>query len=143
MKKILFLCTGNSCRSQMAEGWGNYFFASKYKFYSAGTTTHSLNPLAVRVMSESDVDISGHTSKTLKDLSEKSFDVVFTVCSDADNSCPVFVGSKVIHFGFADPPKLTKGFSTEEECLPIYRRVRDEIKEFVMNLESYMDQFKH
>ena len=107
MKKILFLCTGNSCRSQMAEGWGKKLLSSKYEFYSAGTKTHGLNPKAVLVMKEKKVDISNHTSKNVNDLQNIKFDFVFTVCGHADETCPAYLKkAKVIHVGFDDPPKL-------------------------------------
>lgn len=135
MLKILFLCTGNSCRSQMAEGWARHFTSDKIQAYSAGTENHGLNPLAVKVMAEAGVDISEHCSKTLADLNEREFDYVITVCSDADKNCPIFPGKTIrIHRGFDDPPRLAKTAKTEEETLSIYRRVRDEIRDYVITL---------
>ena len=135
---ILFLCTGNSCRSQMGEGWGKFLHFERFSFYSAGTKKHGLNPYAVKVMSEVGVDISNHQSKTIDELpKDMRVDYVFTVCSDADNNCPVFPEGKIIHVGFDDPPRLTKGRTDEEEILAVYRRVRDEIKEMVINIERY------
>lgn len=135
MLKILFLCTGNSCRSQMAEGWARKLKGDEIESCSAGTETHGLNPNAVKVMAEAGVDISGHKSKTVADLETKEFDYVITVCSDADQNCPIFPGKAVkIHHGFDDPPKLAKSAQTEEEALSHYRRVRDEIKDFVQTL---------
>ncbi len=135
MLKILFLCTGNSCRSQMAEGWAKKLIGDKIESYSAGTETHGLNPNAVKVMAEAGVDISGHKSKTVADLETKEFDYVITVCSDADQNCPIFPGKAVkIHHGFDDPPKLAKSAKTEEEVLSHYRRVRDEIRDFINKL---------
>lgn len=139
MKKILFLCTGNSCRSQMAEGWAKKLRGDKYKFYSAGTKKHGLNSKAVKVMSEAGVDISGHDSNTLDEITDLPIDVVFTVCSDAHENCPFFSGGKVIHKGFDDPPRLTADYDCEEETLNVYRRVRDEIKDFISEIEKYMD----
>lgn len=130
--KILFLCTGNSCRSQMAEGWARHFHGDKFDFYSAGIEKHGMNPRAILVMNEAGVDISGHRSKTLDDIGPVSFDFVFTVCGHANEHCPYFPGkAKVIHVGFDDPPRLALGLSNEDEILSHYRRVRDEIREFV------------
>lgn len=138
-KNILFLCTGNSCRSQMAEGWGKKFLTEKYNIYSAGTKKHGLNPNAVEVMKEVGVDISLHTSNTTDELGETKMDLVFTVCSDAHESCPVFPGGRIIHVGFDDPPRLTKDLTDREEILSVYRRVRDEIKDFVLNIENHIE----
>jgi arsenate reductase len=136
---ILFLCTGNSCRSQMAEGWGRALKGDIYNFWSAGIETHGLNPNAVKVMAEAGVDISGHTSDNVNDL-DVQFDVVFTVCGHADENCPYFPGApRVIHVGFDDPPKLAKEARTEEEALGHYRRVRDEIRAFVEHIEDYLE----
>jgi len=130
--KILFLCTGNSCRSQMAEGWARFLKTDEIEPYSAGIETHGLNPLAVKVMAEAGVDISAHRSKHLKEVMHLQFDYVITVCDAANESCPFFPGKTVrIHKGFDDPPKLAKTAKTEEEALGHYRRVRDEIRAFV------------
>ncbi|MFG1494259.1 arsenate reductase ArsC [Halobacteriovorax sp. ZH4_bin.1] len=134
-KNILFLCTGNSCRSQMAEGWGKALKGDKYNFYSAGTKKHGLNPYAIKLMKEVGVDISTHTSNTTDELDAK-MDIVITVCSDANENCPYFPGGKIIHIGFDDPPRLTKVLNDEEEILNVYRRVRDEIKTMITNLEE-------
>lgn len=139
MKNVLFLCTGNSCRSQMAEGWGKALKSDKFNFYSAGTKKHGLNPNAIKVMAEADIDITGHESNTTDELPEVSMDYVFTVCSDAHENCPFFPGGKIIHVGFDDPPRLTKEMTDEEEILSVYRRVRDEIKDFVSNIEKHME----
>jgi arsenate reductase (thioredoxin) len=134
-KKILFLCTGNSCRSQMAEGWTRQLKADKIKAYSAGIETHGLNPYAVKVMKEAGVDISGHRSKLVTELTDVQFDYVVTVCGHANETCPFFPGkTKVMHVGFDDPPKLAEDAKTEEEALGHYRRVRDEIRAFVESL---------
>lgn len=138
-KNVLFLCTGNSCRSQMAEGWGKALKADTFNFHSAGTKKHGLNPNAIRVMQEAGVDISNHQSNTTDELPEVKMDFVFTVCSDAHENCPVFPGGKIIHVGFDDPPRLTKGMNDEEEVLSVYRRVRDEIKNMVLDIEEYME----
>ncbi len=133
--KILFLCTGNSCRSQMAEGWARALKGDRIEAFSAGTETHGLNPFAVRVMAEAGVDISGQRSKTVADLPTRDFDFVVTVCDRAREACPLFPGrTKIVHAGFDDPPRLAKDARTEEEALGHYRRVRDEIKAFVETL---------
>jgi arsenate reductase (thioredoxin) len=132
MLKILFLCTGNSCRSQMAEGWTRHLKSDTIEAYSAGIETHGLNPDAVRVMAEAGVDISDYRSKHVDEMRGMEFDYVITVCDNAHQSCPVFPGKvKIIHEGFDDPPRLAAHAKTEEERLVPYRRVRDEIKAFV------------
>ena len=135
MLKILFLCTGNSCRSQMAEGWARHLKTDKIEAYSAGIETHGLNPNAVRVMAEVGVDISGHRSRHVDDFADVDFDYVITVCDNAAESCPVFSGTvRVVHRPFDDPPRLALGAATEEESLAPYRRVRDEIRQYVESL---------
>ena len=130
--KILFLCTGNSCRSQMAEGWTRHLKSDVIEAYSAGIETHGLNPNAVQVMAEAGVDISGHKSQHIDEFKDVQLDCVITVCGHANENCPVFSGTtKVIHVGFDDPPKLAKEAKDENEALDCYRRVRDEIKAFV------------
>jgi len=130
--KVLFLCTGNSCRSQMAEGWTRTLKTGQIDAYSAGTDPGRLDPRAVKVMAEAGVDISDHFSKSLDDLHEVSLDVVVTVCGAANETCPVFPGDTVVvHHGFDDPPRLARDATTEEEALHHYRRVRDEIRGFV------------
>lgn len=140
MKNVLFLCTGNSCRSQMAEGFGKALKGSKYNFYSAGTKKHGLNPRAAQVMNEVGIDISNHQSKTTDELSDQKMDFVITVCSDANENCPYFPGGKILHVGFDDPPRLTENMKDEEEILNVYRRVRDEIKIMVENIEKHLEQ---
>lgn len=133
--KVLFLCTGNSCRSQMAEGWARALKGDVLEASSAGIETHGLNPRAVQVMAEAGVDISAHRSKKLTELKDLDFDGVVTVCGHAKEHCPLFPGkTKVIHVGFDDPPQLARGAKTEDEALSHYRRVRDEIKAFVESL---------
>lgn len=131
--RVLFLCTGNSCRSQMAEGWARFLKGDVIEPYSAGIETHGLNPLAVKVMAEAGVDISAQRSKTVDEFKNMQFDFVVTVCGHANETCPMWLGgkAKVIHAGFDDPPALAKGAATEEEALAHYRRVRDEIRDFV------------
>lgn len=134
--KILFLCTGNSCRSQMAEGWAHALKGEVIEPYSAGIETHGMNPNAIKVMAEAGVDITGQRSKKVEELIDVPFDVVVTVCGHANETCPMWLGKKtrVVHVGFDDPPKLAKTAKTEEEALGHYRRVRDEIKAFVAGL---------
>ena len=130
--KILFLCTGNSCRSQMAEGWARHSKSASIEAFSAGTRPHGLDPRAVQVMKEAGVDISGQRSKSVQSLLDVPFDVVVTVCDSAREACPVFPGgAKVVHVGFEDPPTLARQASSEEEALSHYRRVRDQIRAFV------------
>ncbi len=133
--KILFLCTGNSCRSQMAEGWARRLKGEQLEAWSAGIETHGLNPNAVLVMAEAGVDISGHVSKNLDQLQDVEFDYVITVCGHAHETCPVFPGqAKVVHHGFDDPPALARSADSEAEALGHYRRVRDEIRAYVETL---------
>jgi arsenate reductase (thioredoxin) len=139
--KILFLCTGNSCRSQMAEGWARHLKGGSVEPWSAGIEPKMLDRRAVRVMAEAGVDISRHRSKHLNELKSAQFDYVITVCDSANESCPLFSGeTKRIHKSFDDPPKLAESAGTEEEALVFYRRIRDEIREYVagmpMNLEE-------
>ena len=139
--KVLFLCTGNSCRSQMAEGWARALKGDLIEAYSAGIETHGLNPNAVKVMAESGVDISGHTSKNVDTLREVPFDYVVTVCGHANENCPFFPGSaKVVHVGFGDPPALARQVEGEEAKLECYRRVRDEIRAFVEKLPEGLEK---
>lgn len=135
--KILFLCTGNSCRSQMAEGWARSLKPDCLEAYSAGIEKHGLNPFAVRVMAEAGIDISKQYSKTTEDLATLQFDYVVTVCAHANEHCPVFAGNaKVVHVGFDDPPALTKQLPNGQQKLSVYRRVRDEIRAFVETLPA-------
>lgn len=125
----------------MAEGLARHFRGDNMEFYSAGIERHGLNPDAVQVMSEIGIDISGHTSKTLDDLTKKEFDFVVTVCDHASETCPVFPGkTHRIHRGFDDPPKLAKTASSREEALGHYRRVRDEIKEYILTLPGSLQE---
>ncbi len=133
--RVMFLCTGNSCRSQMAEGWARHLLGDRIDACSAGTSPHGVNPLAVRAMQERAVDISGHTSKAVDACDPPKLDLVVTVCGHADENCPAFLRQStrtmVVHHGFDDPPRLASAASTDEEAMPHYRRVRDEIREFV------------
>lgn len=130
--KVLYLCTGNSCRSQMAEGWTRHLRGDVIESWSAGTVPKSLDPRAVEVMREAGVDISEHRSKAVDELLDLELDYVVTVCDGARESCPVFPGrARIVHRGFEDPPKLAEQAASEEEALLYYRKVRDQIREFV------------
>ncbi len=133
---VLFLCTGNSCRSQMAEGLARHLLGDRARFLSAGTERHGLNRRAVTVMAERGVDISGHLSKTIEELPEVPVDLVITVCDAAREACPVFPSARrMFHRSFADPPALAAAVAaaggSEEEILDCYRLIRDEIESFI------------
>jgi arsenate reductase len=139
--KVLFLCTGNSCRSQMAEGWARRLKGDEIEAYSAGIETHGLNARAVKVMAEAGVDISRQRSKSVAEVKDVPFDYVVTVCDHAHESCPLFPGkAKIVHVGFDDPPRLARDARTEEEALGHYRRVRDEIRAFVAALPGRLER---
>lgn len=138
--RILFLCTGNSCRSQMAEGWTRALKGDTIEAYSAGIETHGLNPNAVRVMAEAGVDISGQKSQNISEFRGMDFDYVVTVCGHAHENCPFFPGkAKVVHAGFQDPPKMALEVEGEQEKLDCYRRVRDDIRAFVSKLPDNLE----
>lgn len=138
--KLLFLCTGNSCRSQMAEGWTRALKGDQIDVYSAGIETHGLNPNAVKVMAEAGVDISTHRSQLVTDFPDVDFDYVVTVCGHAHETCPYFpTGAKVVHVGFDDPPKMAAELEDEQAQLDCYRRVRDEIRAFVETLPEALN----
>jgi arsenate reductase (thioredoxin) len=131
--RILFLCTGNSCRSQMAEGFARAL-RPDIEASSAGVMRHGVNPWAVKAMAEAGVDISGQVSKTVEELPTQEFDFVVTLCDHAAENCPFFPGqAKRIQAAFDDPPALAKGATNEEEIMTGYRRVRDEIKAFILD----------
>ena len=133
--KVLFLCTGNSCRSQMAEGWARALKGDVVEAYSAGIEKHGMNSHAIKVMAETGVDISKQYSKTTAEIGPVQFDYVVTVCGHANENCPIFPGkAKVVHVGFEDPPRLSKDMPDGEGKLAVYRRVRDEIRRFVETL---------
>ena len=139
--KVLFLCTGNSCRSQMAEAWTRHLKGDVIEPYSAGIEPRGLDPKAVRVMAEAGVDISDHRSKHVDELKDIPFDYVVTVCDQAHESCPLFPGrTRVIHVGFDDPPRLAKQARDEQEALSHYRRVRDEIRRFIESLPDRLER---
>jgi arsenate reductase len=138
--RVLFLCTGNSCRSQMAEGFAKALKGDVIDAYSAGVDPHGMNARAIKVMAEAGVDLASHHSKHLDELKAVPFDYVVTVCGHANETCPVFPGrTKVVHVGFDDPPKLAKDAKSEEEALSHYRRVRDEIRTFIQSIEQRLD----
>jgi len=125
----------------MAEGWAKKLKSDVIEPYSAGIETHGLNPNAVKVMAESGVDISAHRSKHLDEVKDVDFDFVVTVCDNAHEHCPIFPGkTRLIHAGFDDPPKLAENANTEDEALDFYRRVRDEIKDFVETLPGSLSK---
>ncbi len=137
--KLLFLCTGNSCRSQMAEGWARHLLGDVIDAYSAGIETHGMNPNAVKVMAEAGVDITGQRSQHIDEFRDVDLDIVITVCGHAHETCPYFPANcKVVHIGFDDPPKMEKELAaqgvSEDEQLNCYRKVRDQIKETIEKL---------
>lgn len=136
-RSILFLCTGNSCRSQMAEGLCRHMRGDEFEVFSAGVEKHGLNPLAVKVMQEIGIDIADHYSKTVDELGPADLDYVVAVCGHADESCPAFPATtKRTFHGFEDPPKLAANAGSEEEALAHYRRVRDDIRSYIEGLSA-------
>ncbi len=132
---ILFLCTGNSCRSQMAEGWTRQLKGDTIEPFSAGIETHGLDPLAVAVMAEAGVDISGQRSKLVNEFRDEPFDYVITVCDHARETCPWFPGNaRKVHKGFDDPPHMALSYDDPEDKRTCYRQVRDQIKDYVLTL---------
>ena len=127
-KKVLFICTHNSARSQMAEGFLNALYRSIYEAHSAGIEPTSVNPHAIKVMAEIGIDISTHHSKSMEEFRGENFDYVVTVCDHAKEACPFFPGEMILHKGFDDPSEFT---GTEDEILEEVRRVRDEIKRWI------------
>lgn len=125
----------------MAEAWARQLKSSSIEPYSAGIEVHGLNPRAVKVMAEAGVDISKQKSKSVMDMVDTEFDYVITVCGHADETCPIFPGrTKIVHVGFDDPPKMALSAKTEEEALSCYRKVRDQIRDFVMELPEGLEQ---
>lgn len=131
MKRILVLCTGNSCRSQIAEGYLKYFVGDKAEVYSAGIETHGVNPRAIEIMKEDGIDISNHTSNNLKEYQQIEFDYVITVCDNAKERCPFFPSTaKKFHQNFTDP---AKAIGSEEEIMQEFKKVREMIKTYCKN----------
>ena len=138
MTSVLFLCTGNSCRSQMAQGWLRQLHPD-IDAYSAGIVAHGQNPLAIKAMAMAGIDISDQPSQTTDELPLDKVDYVFTVCDNAAENCPFFPAEvRLQHVPFDDPPKLARDAKTEEEALSHYIRVRDDIREFVETIEDYL-----
>ena len=136
--KVLFLCTGNACRSQMTEGWARRLLGDRLEAFSAGIDPRGLDARAVRVMAEEGVDISGQRSKHVDELLDTEFDYVVTVCDRARDACPVFPGkAQVLHAGFEDPAAAQ---GTEEEVLAVFRRVRDALRRFVEGLPEALER---
>ena len=143
--KLLFLCTGNSCRSQMAEGWTRHLKGEQIEAYSAGIETHGLNPHMVKVMAEAGVDVTSQKSENIREFADTQLDVVVTVCGHAHETCPVFPANcKVVHSGFPDPPKMAKELAeqgaSDDEQLECYRKVRDKIKSYVESLPHLLEE---
>jgi arsenate reductase len=143
--RILYLCTGNSCRSQMAEAFTRHLKGDQIEALSAGVAPKGIDPRAIKAMSEAGIDISRQGSKSVDQVINRQFDYVVTLCDNAQKTCPSFPGTtKVIHVGFDDPPKLAATARDEEEAMVHYRRVRDEIKAFVERLpESLLAEGGH
>lgn len=137
---VLFLCTANACRSQMAEGWTRALHGDRIEVASAGTSPGGFDPRAAVVMAEAGVDIGGQSSKGLDALAGRRFDLVVTVCDRARESCPVLPGARQLHAGFSDPPALAAGAASEEEALTHYRAVRDAIRAFVTDLPALLEE---
>lgn len=136
MKKVLVLCTGNSCRSQIAEGYLKHFAGNKAEVYSAGVETHGVNPRAIATMAEDGIDISTHTSNNINEYRDIDFDYVITVCDNAKERCPFFPSSAVkLHENFPDPAKAT---GTEEQVMAAFREVRQTIKDYT---KHFVDQY--
>ncbi|SPD76338.1 Protein ArsC [uncultured Desulfobacterium sp.] len=131
-RKILFLCAGNSCRSQMAEAWTRHLKGDLFDVYSAGVEPKEVDPRAIKAMAEAGIDISGRKSKDVSTLGDLEFDYVVTLCDHASEACPFFPAkTRVMHRSFDDPPKLAADARNEEEAMNSYRRVRDEIRAFI------------
>lgn len=137
--KVLFLCTGNACRSQMAHGWANALKLSGVEFYSAGIEKHGVNPHAITVMQESGIDISAHQSQLLSEFDDIDFNVIFAVCDKASENCPaVGANSKVICHRFDDPPMLAAKATSHQQKLDCYRQVRDQIQQWIAQLPQQL-----
>ncbi len=132
---VLFLCTGNSCRSQMAEGWARHLHGDLYDFYSAGLEKHGMNPLAIEAMAADGLDITGQRSKRIEELPAIEYALVITLCGNADEHCPVLPQARHrLHHGFDDPPRLAAAAATEHEALAHYIRVSREIRDYLADL---------
>lgn len=139
--RMLFLCTGNSCRSQMAEAWARNLKGDLLEPYSAGTVPKGVDPRAVKAMAEAGIDIAHQKSKSLADVADMQFDYVITLCDDAQQACPFFPAkTRLLHVGFDDPPRLADSARDEEEAMQPYRRVRDEIRAYVETLPESLSE---
>ena len=139
--KVLFLCTGNACRSQMAEGWARHLKGEAIEAYSAGVAPAGLSRHAVAVMAEAGVDISAQRSKHVSELMDVDFDFVVTVCARAHERCPAFPGgTKVVHVGFDDPAQLAAAAGSPQEAMDHFRRVRDEIRDLIERLPEALGE---
>lgn len=139
MKKVLVLCTGNSCRSQIAEGYLRFFAGNQAEIYSAGIETHGVNPRAIEIMKRDGIDISSHTSNNVNEYSNIDFDFVITVCDNAKEICPYFPTNAVkLHYNFPDPAKA-KG--SEEEIMEQFREVREMVRKYAQNFVN--ENLKH
>lgn len=137
--RVVFLCTGNSCRSQMAQGWTKAMWPSQIEAFSAGTRPQALDPLAIRAMKEEGIDISGHESRSISSLASIRFDLAVTVCDHAAENCPVLPSAvRTIHVPFDDPPRIAHGAATGDEAMIHYRRIRDQIRAFVATLPDVL-----
>ena len=141
MKHLLILCTGNSCRSQMAEAFARRVLPADVAVYSAGIEKHGLNPFMLRVMEEAGCDMQGHFSKTVDELPAVPWDAVVTVCGHAAENCPYLEAKRHVHLPFDDPPALSRGMQDEAEVLAVYRRVRDEIAAAMAGYEAWLPDF--
>ena len=138
--KVLFLCTGNSCRSQMAEAWTRLLKSDQIEPHSAGVAPKGLDARAVKAMAEARIDISSQVSKDIDSIGNLEFDYVITLCDNAREACPFFPAkTRVLHVGFDDPPSLAADARSEDEAMAHYRRVRDEIKKFVEALPGALE----
>ena len=134
-QRVVFVCTGNACRSQMAEAWTRHLLLDRFEAFSAGTAPQNVDPRAIAVMREEGIDISRQQSKSIASLATSEFDLVVTVCDKAATSCPTIPGAlQYIHHGFSDPPEMANSAHDEEQALQAYREVRDQIRDFVLTL---------
>ncbi len=141
--RILFLCTGNSCRSQMAEARTRALKGDVIEAYSAGTIPKGVDPRAVKAMAEAGIDISAYRSKSTTELADIEFDYVITLCDTAQQACPFFPAkTRILHHGFDDPPVLAEHARDEEEAMTHYRRVRDDIRAYVETLPETLEAGK-
>ncbi len=138
-KRILFLCTGNACRSQMAEAFARHYHGDWLEAYSAGVSPHGVDPRAIKAMAEIGIDISTNQSKPIETFDDMEFDYVITLCDSAAKACPVFPAKTLyLHVPFDDPPILAMNATDEEEAMEHYRRVREQIKDFIRDLPSFL-----